>query len=460
MTYIYAAFPILIRKVLLRTILRNKHFIVLFGQGASSLIGLAMMYIIFNFMPLAHAGIWFLLQSFVGTCEAARYGLLSTATVKFYAGTDKDRAATVLGSIWFIALTFSAILLVINGLALFYLPYTTNYELSLCIKWIGLTYLSTVPSDIVFWKLQADEQYTKMIWFRLINSCGTIGSFIILALLHKFTLENVILWNFITNCIPSVMGLIWYRSGIKYLSKRTKECVSEIFHYGKYTLGTTLLSKLLGDSNIWIISFVLGPAAVAIYQLGMKFIAYIEMPLRAFATTGMSEMAIANNTNNLELVGYLFKKYAGMITITFIPFAILGCILADIPIHLLGGQNFSGASGDLAANLFRFALILALAYPTDQFNGLALDITHHTKTNFHKMVLVVSTKIIVALTATEILKNLYGIVIANYVSVVISLIYGHYQLRKYIPHSFTGILSIGYKEVILFLQRRFNFSKR
>ncbi len=419
------------------------------------------MYIVLHSkMPLAHAGIWFLLQSFVGLCEAARGGLLATATIRFYAGTDKDRAATVLGSVWFLAIGFSAILLSVNGLALFYLPYTTNYELILGIKWIGINYLSSLPSDVVLWRLQADEQYAKMFWFKLINSSSTIGSFIILALLHQFTLENVILWNLLTNCSSSLIGLIWYRSGIRYITKRTKKCVSEIFHYGKYTFGTTLFSNLLGNTNIWIINIVLGPASIAIFYLAMRLVAYIDMPLRAFATTGMSEMAIANNTNNTELVGYLFRKYAGMITVLFIPFAILACILASIPIHILGGASFAGEDGDLAANILRLAMILALANPIDQFNGIALDITHHTKVNFFKMVLVISTKIILGLVFTGILKNLYGIIIANYISMIISIIYGYYQLRKFIPHTIPGILLIGYKELLLFLRNWFKFSKK
>ncbi len=435
--------------------------VVLFSQGMSSLIGLAMMYIVLHYMhPLDNAGIWFLFQSFVGTCEAARYGLLSTATIKFYAGADKDTGATVMGSVWFIALIFSGILLSINGLALFYLPYTNNYQLILGIKWIGINYLSSLPADIIFWRLQADEKYVQMFWFRMLNSCSTIGSFIVLVLLNQFTLENVILWNFLTNCSSSLIGLMWYNSGIQHIGRRTKECVSEIFHYGKYTFGTTLFSNLLGNANLWIVNFSLGPIAVAIFQLGMKFMGYLEMPLRAFATTGMSEMAIANNTNNMELVGHLFKKYAGMITVAFIPIALIGCLFAEIPIHIVGGHDFAGTNGDLAANLFRFALILAITTPLDQFNGLALDITHHTRTNFMKMVFVISTKIIVGLIATEILKNLYGIVIANYMSIAVSLIYGHYQLRKYLPHSFSGILSIGYKEVILLLKKNANLSKR
>ncbi len=407
-------------------------------------------------MPIAHAGIWFLIQSFVSICEYGRGGLLSTATIKFYAGTTPDRAANVLGSVWFVAIVYSLIILSLNGLALFYLPYTNNYEVILAIKWVGLNYLSSLPSDIVFWRLQADERYGSMFWFRMINSGSTFLSFVALLLLHRFTLEQVILWNFITNSSSSIIGIIWYRSGIQHLAKRTKETIAEIFHYGKYTFGTTMFSNLLGNSDIWILNIILGPASVAIYTLATKLMAFIEMPLRSFATTGISEMAIAYNKQDHPRLAYIFKKYSGMLTIVFIPVAVIACLCSPFAIHLLGGDKYSGSIGTLAAHAYSLAMILAISYPIDRFNGLALDITHHTKANFYKMVITISVKIACGLVITKILNNLYGIIIANYIATIISIIYGYIRLRKFLPHTITGIISTGYKELMLYLQKKAN----
>lgn len=437
----------------------NKHFVVLFGNGITSVIGFAMAYIIFHNLPIVEAGIWFILQSFVGLCEAGRYGFLATATVKFYAGTDKARSETVLGSVWFLAIMLTAIVLALNGLALLYLPYTTNFEAILCIKWIGLNYLSSLPSDVVFWRLQADEKYATMFWFRMINACSTILSFILLAIFHDFTLENVIIYNFITNCTSSLIGIFWFHSGIQYFTKRSKECILEIFHYGKYTFGTTAFSSFLGNVDIWIMNFILGPASVAIYNLANRLMALVELPLRTFATTGISEMAIANNAGNEHQVGYIFRKYTGMLTVALIPVAIIAFLIADVAISLLGGHHFDGASGDLAAHVYRLFMILAITYPFDRFTGMALDITHHTKTNFYKMIIVTSVKIVTGLLFTELLKSLYGIVISNFIATIIGIIYGSYQLNKHIPHNIPGILRIGYTELILLVKKAMDFKK-
>ena len=434
--------------------------IVLMGNGVTSVIGFVMAYIIFHNLPVAEAGVWYFMQSLVGLCEASRYGFLATAAVKFYAGTDEKRAANVLGSIWYLALGLSGLVLLINAAALLYLPFTNNEEIILCIKWVGLGYLSSLPADVVFWRLQADEEYTKMFWFRMINSCSTVLSFVILALVHQFTLENVIVWNFLTNCSSSLIGIIWYRSGIQFLTKRTKGCVAEIFHFGKFTFGTTMFSSLLGNSDIWILNFVLGPAAVAIYNLAMRLMALVELPLRTFATTGISQMSIAFNAKNMHQVGYIFKKYSGMLTMGFIAVVPVSIIIAGYAIQLLGGHHFDGAGGAIATNTFRLAMILAILYPIDRFNGMALDVTHHSKANFYKMVIVICIKIACGLLFTEVLKSIYGIVVANYISVIVAIIYGHYQLRKHVPHTITGIIGVGYRESVLFLKSGLRFSKK
>ncbi len=432
----------------------------LFGNGFTSVIGFGMAYIIYHNLPLAASGIWYFSQSLVAMCEAGRYGLLSTAAVKFYAGTQKERAQTVLGSIWFLAIALTAIVLAINAGALLVLPYTTNYETIVCIKWVGLNFLSSLPADVVFWRLQADEEYTKMFWFRMINSCSTILSFVALALFHDFTLENVLIYNFITNCTSSLIGIIWYRSGIQYITKRSRECIMEILHFGKYTFGTTLFANFLGNSDIWILNFVLGPASVAIYNLAMRLMAFIELPLRSFATTGMSEMAIAYNADNQHQVGYLFRKYSGMLTVAFVPITVFAIIVANVVIQILGGHQFDGASGALAANAYRFIMILSISYPIDRFNGLALDITHHTRTNMIKMVIVVSLKIVVGFIATDMLESLFGVIIANYAATAAAIIYGHIQLRKYLPHTIPGIIKTGYKEFIAFVSIKYNVAKK
>ncbi len=428
--------------------LNNKHFLVLVGNGFISLVGLATSFILFHYLSPTTAGMWFLVQSFVALCEAARYGFLATATVKFYAGTDPERGRTVLGSVWVLAIALTLIILLLNSAAWLYIPYTKNYEIILCIKWIGITYLSSLPADVIFWKLQAEEKYGTMLWYRLLNSCSSIIAFIVLIALHKMTLENALLFNFLTNCLSSLVGMALKMSGIRYIIYKSKECVSELFHYGKYTLGTTSFSVLLGNVDTWIINFMLGPASVAIYNLASRLMAFIDLPLRTFVTTGMSEMAIQYNRKNMHQLTYIFKKYAGMLTIAFIPAALGAYFLADFVTIVLGGHKYL----DTEANeLYQIFMIIAILFPIDRFNGLALDILHYTKINFYKVVVMLIVKTICDFAFVALLGNIYGIAISHFLSTLAGVILGYIYLRKLIPYTIPGIIVSGYQEMKLFI---------
>jgi len=440
--------------------LYNKHFLVLMGNGVIAMVGFATTLLLFHYLSVAAVGMWFFVQSIVGLCEAGRYGFLATTTVKFYAGTDEKRAANVLGSVWVLAISLTGVVLAANALALAWLPFTNDIETILCIKWIGITFLSSLPADVTFWRLQAQERYLAMLLYRMLNSGLSLLVFVILIGMNIMTVENALLLNFITNSIASLASIFLNLSGIKYIAHKSKDCIMELVHFGKYTFGTTLCSSMLTNSNTFILNFVLGPSAVAIYNLATRLMALIEMPLRTFVTTGLSEMAIAYNTSNLPYVTYILKKYAGMLTLSFLPLTIVALFIADFAIRILGGHNFDGAAGIEAANTYRFIMILALSYPIDAFNGLALDVIHKTKINFYKVILMLIVKVATGLLFTTLLKDIYGILIANYLMTIAAIIYGYYQLRKYLDYTIPGILITGYSEISGLIRRTLKLSPK
>jgi O-antigen/teichoic acid export membrane protein len=350
----------------------------------------------------------------------------------------------------------SGIFMLINAGAYFLLPYTHNREIIMCIKWGGITYLSTVTLDIVAWRLQADQKYMTMLLYRMINSISTIFSFIMLVVVHKMTLENALLYNFLVNCMVSVLGICLNMSGIRYIFRRTKETVSEIMHYGKYMLGTTSISSLLGNSDNWAANIMLGPAGVAVYNLAVRFMAVIDLPLRSFNTTGLSEMAVSYNKNDLHQVTFIFKKYAGMLTVAFIPIVIAALLFADIPIYMIGGAKYSHS---IAANSYRLFMLVALLSPMDRFIGLALDVTRKTKINFYKVILMLLIRVLVNFAAIAFFGNIYGINLSCFIVTVFAIAFGHYQLRKKLDYKISEILTLGYSEMKLLVQDKLKLSR-
>jgi O-antigen/teichoic acid export membrane protein len=424
--------------------LHNRHFLVLASNATTISIGFLVSFLLFHYLSMNDVGTWFFIMSLVAFLEAIRGGFLSTSVIAFYAGTTRERADTVLGSVWFLALVLCGVILSLNaGAALLVLPRTHNAELILCIKWVGITFFSSLPADIILWRLQADEQYGKMLMYKMLYSMSSVGAIIGLILARKMNLENALLFNFLTNSAVGILGVALNMSGFRCLVRRSKECIKELVHYGKYTLGTTSLSYLLANADTWFIQFTLGPATVAIYNLAKRFMAVVEMPLQTFLTTSMSQMSISYNKKNMEQVTYIFKKYSGMLTIAFIPLILMAVIVAEIPINFIGGARYHDS---VATNVSRLLLLGALLYPLDRFNGLVLDIIRQNKSNFYKVIIMLGLKIVGNFAGLAILGNIYGIVFSNFLIITAAIIYGYYQLRKSIDYTIPEVLTLGYKE--------------
>ena len=414
------------------------------GNGVISLFGLLLFALLYRSFTKDDVGTWLFFMTTQAVLDSIRNGFLGTATVKFYAGAEKDRSADVLGSIWYLAIAITGLMLLLNAGAFLLLPFISNFQVIVSIKWVGITILSSLPFSVIFWKLQADERYDTILWMRFINSGSTIAAFLVLLYIHKFSLENALLWNLITNGLTSVIGLVANLGGIKTFAARTKTTITEILHFGKYSLATSLSSNLLGAANTYIVTFMLGPGAVAILSVPTKLMELVEIPLRSFVGTGMSSMATAFNQKNMRQVSYILNKYAGMLTLAFIPMAIAVFFLADIPVNILSSGKYKGTE---AANLYRIIMFISILYPIDRFNGVALDIVHQPKVNFWKVQIMLLVKIISNFVCIYLLGNIYGVPLSGLFTMVAGLGFGYYHLRKYMDFNIPDILKSGFYEL-------------
>lgn len=424
--------------------LKNKHFLSLTGNAIIALFGIATIALLSHFLSQDDVGEWFTFLSIVSLCDAVRNGFLGTATIKFYGGVEPEKAAKVLGSVWYLAFVVTFGIISINGLAYVAQQYIHSKDLGILVEWVGPTFLSSLPYSVMFWKMQADEQYDKMIWLRLLNNGSTILAFIILIMIKQLTLETTLLYNFLTNCLTSIVGILWGQARLRTYFKRSSEYTRELLHFGKYSLATTVSSTLLRTSDTFIIRSMLNPAAVAIYTLPGRLLETVELPLRSFAATGMSSMAVAFNKKDMGHVSYIFKKYSGMLTLSILPQIVLVFFFADFIVDHLYGMKYALTP---AANIYRIFMVMCLLFPIDRFNGITLDIIHKPHLNFYKVLVMLTVNIIADILGIMIFKNVYGVVFAGFITNLAALMFGYYHLRKYINYSIPGIIREGFVEI-------------
>lgn len=433
--------------------LKNKHFLSLAGNIIMSGVGMVIFAILFHALSPKEMGIWIFFQTVLLTVDTVRSGFLTTAFIKFYSGAEKDRADEIMGSTWFIGLAITGICILLNLLALIALPFITDESTRVLIRWFGITFLCMLPYFIATCVVQADQRFDRLLFIRFITQFIFGGIIVVLIFLHKANLQGVVLANLASAFVTSLICIILGFTHIRKFARRSKAAILEMFHFGKYSVGTSLSARLFNTGDVFIIMTMLGPAAVAIYSLGQKFMELVEIPLRSFAATAMPSLSSAYNRNNKDEVIYIYKKYAGMTTWMLVPACIIAVLLADVLISLVGGGQYAGTTvGVQAANVYRFYMTFAWLYPADRFLALTLDVINKPQVNFYKILVMVAANIIGDFTGILIFGNVYGVAISTFLPILIGTIIGYRALIKYKPFKFIDVYRLGYVELLWLLK--------
>ncbi|MET0391844.1 MAG: oligosaccharide flippase family protein [Chitinophagaceae bacterium] len=424
--------------------LKNKHFLSLMGNGIMSVFGLVTISLLYHSLSVTEIGIWVFFQSTILLIETFRSGFITTAFIKFYAGTEPERAREIMGSTWYIALAITVIFILLNIPGFFLLPYITNPGLQLFIKWFSITYICTLPSFIAMCVVQGEQRFDRLLFIRFVSQVLFVGWICVLIFLDRVTLINVVYANLCSSLVTSLVTLFTGFARVRELRYRTRSAIREMVNFGKFSVGTTLSSNLFRASDVFIINFMLGPAALAIYNLGQRLMEIVEIPLRSFAATAMPSLSSAYNRGQKEEVIYILKKYAGIITVLLVPVCIVGVLLADIAIAIIGGSQYAGTE---AANVFRLFMTFALLFPADRYLALTLDVIHKPHVNFVKVLIMLAVNITGDFVGILILGNIYGVALTTFIPILIGVLIGYYALRQYQPFAFFDIYRLGYAEV-------------
>jgi O-antigen/teichoic acid export membrane protein len=429
-------------------LIRNKHFLSLAGNIIMSGLGLVTMTLIYRSLSLADTGIWVLFLSTLLFVDTFRSGLLTTAFIKFYAGSTEERSAEVAGSAWFLGMVISGILALVSLCSYPFLHFIKDDGLRLFFQFSGIYYIVSLPWFLSTCVVQGDQKFDRLLYIRLCNQGSYIIFIIALLITGKASIYTVLTAYLTSSTLTSLLVLIkgWTRIGS--FRKRSKAGILEIYNFGKFSVGSALSSNMFSFSDNQIINYMLGAPALAIYNLGQTLMQLVEIPLRSFAATGMPELSAAYNQDNRELVIHTMKRYAGMLAVVLIPIVGIGCLLADVPIYIIGGGKYLGTE---AANVFRLFLTFAIIFPPDRFFALTLDVIHQPKINFYKVLVMLAVNIATDFLGIYLTGSVYGIAFATVFPILTGTIIGYWALNRYSKFTYWSIFKTGFDEIKVFV---------
>ncbi len=432
---------------------KNPHFQSLLGNGMVAAFGMITLAILYRTLSIKDIGIYIFFMTMLALIDTIRSGFLTPTFIKFYSGTEKNKSYEIAGSTWYLGLLITIGCVILNIPTYLLSSYVSNEGMVLFLKYFSLVSLITLPSFMAGLVIQGDNRFDRLLRLRLINQVLFTGLVIVLIVLKKSNLTNIILAYIFSNVVSSLSALFLGWTLIEKIRHFSKSTILELFHFGKYSLGTSISSNLFQVTDTFFINFFLGPAALAVYNLGGKLLQIIEIPLLSIASSGMPSLSSHYNKNQKDEMMYVMKKMIGMLSLAIMVAALVAIVFAEPIIMLIGGSKYIHTE---APNLFRIFMCIAILYPVDRFFAITLDVIHLPKVNFYKILVMLVVNLIGDYLSLAIFKSVYAITIASVFPTLVAIVVTYPPLNKYYKFNFWNIYYIGYKESVLFIKQIYN----
>ncbi len=421
-------------KINLKKLLFEKNIVSLTTSVIGAFLGLVSFMLLTRGLEKQLFGDWVLYLTLSTFVDQLRFGLTSTALVRFSSSDDEQNNKLYLGTSYKIGLIIVVAISIIFVAASFVIhqaDWQINNGYQLFINYYPILALFNLSWNNTVSFFQARQKFKAILFLRLTRN----GTFVLFLILNNIWLHlglfEIVIAHLITNLLPSIIVFIKRWDGLMYVKKATKESTKEMINFGKYSMGTLIGSSLLKSADTFIIGLspILGSVGIAQYAIPLKLIDLLGIPLRSFTVTAYPKMSKSSLKKDFEGVKKIFYGYSSVITLIFIPIAILCYIFAKPLIIFLGGNDYID-SLPLLVVIFRIFTLYSILLPIDRFTGVALDSINKPKINFLKVVVMAAANVIGDLIGVFVFHSLEVVAIVTVIFTLIGIFTGYYYLNK------------------------------
>jgi O-antigen/teichoic acid export membrane protein len=420
-------------------IFSNINTLSLLGSGSIAVFGFLNFAILARQFSQDEFGSWIFFTSLCIFFELIRTGFLHTPLIKYLTGKDPRTSQDIIGSSWAFAwlITGAIIVLSLSGFFLFGAQ-VSNKGFYLFLKWIWLVNLLSLPYNFAVWYLQAEFKFGKILFIRLLSQGGFLV-FLLMNFYFNYDLTYVLYSYLFANFMASVTCICLGWTFITSVKNASKEKMKELFHFGKYSLGTMIGSNLLRTSDTLLIGFLLNDAAVAVYSVPARLFEIVEIPLRSLVATALPSLSKINNSGDQKGLKDFFEKTTGQLTIFLLPFMFICFVFAEPLVILLGGEEYASS-----ANILRIFTLYACFMPLDRFSGVTLDVMNMPVRNFQKVMLMLAINLAGDVIAIKLTGEVWAVAVGSIFTFLTGVIFGSIFLKRILDFSVSGLLSSGY----------------
>lgn len=427
-----------------KQLLQTNAFVSLAGNGVSAGLGLLTLALLARVCSKEEFGNWILFLTVYSLTDTLRSGLILNALIRNLAAeTTTPMIRRWAGAAW----QLSGVLLglmsaLILGVAFVghWLGYGTQWP-TLAGWLIGLSIVA-LPVNLSGWLLQARSRFKAM---QVVRVSVQVLFLIGIALgYYANRLDSTFLFAtyIISHALISTGVLVSGWAQASTLRDGTAQERRTLLDFGRFSMGTLLISNLIRSSDRLLIGLLMGPEAVGIYALPQRLLEVIEMPIRSVVVTDVPRLVQLHASRPATEWAAFFNRQAGRLWLLMLPLCVGGLLAAQPLVHLLGGDGYGDSS-----HVLRLFMIYALFLPLDRYSGIGLDVVNKPQQNLLKVSCMLVVNLVGDVIAIVVFDSVVGVAFVSITTFLVGLLLGFRFLRDYASVSLSGSVQAGFAAV-------------
>jgi len=378
-------------------------------------------------------GQWILFVTMASLFDMFRLGLTGTAAVRLMSRSNPESAKSISASSYTLGLAATVL---VSILFLFgYLGVTKIFDSNSYYLYVLLFYpalaLANLPFNQAIIIAQGKVNFKRIMVLRMVNGALILIVLCTYVILYEATFQGIILAYIGANFLSSLLTTVFAWDELKYLFRANKNTMKDILHFGKYSTASSVGSSLLRSSDTIILSMApfLGPEAIAVYAIPLKFVEAVEIPLRSFSATAFPRLSKALK-NGRSYFKEMLLRYTSWSTVILIPIVIALFSFPAFFLQLVGGSEYFEFLS-VQKDILYLICIYILLLPLDRYSGVALFALDKPKLNFYKILLMLVANVIFDIVAIFVFQSLIYVALATLIFTLIGILTGwHMVLRE------------------------------
>jgi len=364
-----------------------------FGQRFSGIfLNFGTFFFMVRMYPKSEFGTWALFMAILAVIEVARAGLIRNGKILYINSTNNadslraiNTASLSMNCLFSIAV---ACLLTIFGTQLAQI--WSAPTMSELFYYYNFSLLFMTFNAQLEYLLFAKINFRGAFWGTSLRF-GTLFLFVATCFFINYRppLRILVLIQALGAALSTLVLYFFAKDYLKFSKTLSKEWLSKLFHYGKYTFGTNISSMLNRYIDQAMVGGMLSPVAVAAYSAAIRISTLIETPTRAVASLVFPATAKKIKTEGKESVKEIYEKSVGVILAVTVPAIAFALLFPEFVIRIIAGKAYLNA-----VPLLQITVFYSLFIPYLRQFGTIMDAIGRPKLNFTFVILNATLNII------------------------------------------------------------------